>query len=186
MEVYEDLQNVTDDMPLSSYDYLYHEQDKNSRTPITSGFFSESNLTSLNQQIGLETGKLLNRNIQVLPNNEFFLYLEETLRSVPNNPDVSRTICNVNNMILKHEVEVQYRSLRRRELFFKWFFFMDRPRVISHPVDTHGRRRLDEPTIGSYAIGNPDKQSWLNFQQEQQKLKCPNKVPELFSLFYKK
>lgn len=183
MEVYEDLQNVADDEPLVGYDYLFHVQDRNARTPVTTLFFSEQNLTQLNWRIGEETGRLLNRKVQVVPNNGFFTYLEETLREAPNTYDPTRAVCNLNEMITKHEVGVQYRSLRRRELFFKWFFFKDRPRIISHPVDTHGRNRIEKFSNVDRALNNPDKKWWGDFQREQERIKCPNKVPELFSVF---
>lgn len=183
MEVYEDLQNVADDTPLGAYDYLYHIQDRNVRTPVTTLFFSEQNLAQLNWRIGQETGKMLNRNVKAIPNNGFFTYLENMLREAPNAYDPARAVCNLNEMILKHEVGVQYRSLRRRELFFKWFVFKDRPRVISHALDTHGRHRLDKLSNGDRALRSPDKQWWGDFQREQEKLKCPNRIPEMFSVF---
>jgi len=185
MEVYCDLQNVSDDMPLSSYDYLYHIQDGNVRTPVTTAFFTESNLQQLNESIGQITGEMLNRKVKVIPNNDFFLYLEEVLRGAPNSIYVEKTVCNLNQLILEHEVPIQYRSLRRRELYFKWFFFKDRPRVISPPVDTHGRHRVDRLSNGDYGLTNPDKQWWGNFQQEQQRLKCERpSMPSLFSIFF--
>lgn len=184
MEVHCDLQNVSDDAPLSEYDRLYHDQDRNQRTAITTAFFSLRNLTWLNNQIGIETGQLLNRNVRVVPNNQFFIYLETLLRGVANLSDVSDTVCRLNQMVLKNEVPEQYRGLRRRELFFKWFFFKDRPRVISRPVNTNGRFRYNGISNGDYAMSSPNKRYWADFQREQQKLKCENQIPAMFSAFY--
>jgi hypothetical protein len=166
MEVHCNLQNVADNMPLSSYDYIYHNQNKNPRTRITTVFLSENNLNWLNDQIGIETGQMLNRNVHVLPNNQFFEYLETTLRGVANLPNVYQSVDRLNRKILDHEVQVQYRSLRRRELFFKWFFFKDRPRVLSRAVLTNGRYRTDKFSNGNYALANPKKQQWENFKKQ--------------------
>lgn len=184
MEVHCDLQNVPDNTPLSDYDRIYHDQDQNPRTPITTAFFSLNNLTWLNDQIGIQTGNMLNRKVKVLPDNQFFIYLETTLRGVANLPNVDQVVCQLNNMVLDHEVQVQYRGLRRRELFFKWFFFKDRPRVISRPVLTNGRFRYDGISTGEYALEDPDKNRWADFQKDQQQRKCPNRVPALFGTFY--
>jgi hypothetical protein len=184
MEVYCDLQNVPDDLPLAAYDGLYHDQNRNSRTEITTVFFSLQNLNWLNEEIGLQTGRMLNRNVKILPNNLFFVYLETVLRGVANLPFVSQVIHRLNNVIIEHEVQVQYQALRRRELFFKWFFFKDRPRVLSRSVLTNGRFRYEGISTAQYALEDPDKNRWDDFQRDQKNRKCSRTIPKMFSPFY--
>ena len=165
--MYENLQNVTDDVPLAYYDHLYHEQNRNARTPVTTGVLAEDNLKKVLLQIGTETGRMLHQLVNIIPNSELFAYIESVLCETPNCSDVLFTISRVNLQIVKHEVEIHYYSLRRRQLYFKWFIQKNRPKIITHPIDTHGRRRMDDPTIGEYAINNPVRQQWTEFQKEQ-------------------
>jgi hypothetical protein len=167
MEVYQNEQSTSDDVPLAHYDYMYHIQDSNVRTPLTSAFFSEQNLQLLVAEIARRTGALLNRNVIVMPNGDFFWYLEQTVRDVANFADVDCALNALNEKVCAHETQVQYLSLRRRELFFKWFIFNDRPRVIAPPMDTHGRRRVERLSTAPIQLLDPKGRyfaDWLNKQ----------------------
>lgn len=184
MEVWQNNDNVVQ-VPISQYDFLYHNQDGNPRTSLTTSFFSCQNLQRLMAEIGHRTGVLLNRKgIVVVPNLEFFTYLEETVRVHAHYALTPKTLSELNEMIIVHEVGVQYRGLRRRELFFKWFWFKDRPRVISRPEDTHGRRRYDRLDTGAYGLTSPSRSCWQKFRAEQQAMACANYTPDLFQRYY--
>ena len=161
------MQNATDNVPLSAYDFLFHVQDKNPRTQITTAMLTESNLVTVLQSIGAKTSELLQQPVQIVPNSDFFAYIESVLQETQNFFDVYQTVCFLNNRIIQHEAGVHYHSLRRRQLYLKWFIAKDRPIIISHPIDTHGRRRLDDPTIGEYGLSNPNRLRWEQFQRSQ-------------------
>jgi hypothetical protein len=155
------------DIPLGYYDTMYHDQDANARTLLTTRFFSLENLEYLNQRIGEETSKLVGSTVIVIPNNEFFGYLETTLRGLSNLIEVDQALAIINNQIIEHEVGVQYRSIRQRELFFKWFIFKDYPRTISRPFSTQGRHRDIRPTSVEYQTQDPKNRffnDWLSKQ----------------------
>jgi hypothetical protein len=185
MEVYDDLQNVTDNISLADMDYLFHGQLQRARTPITTSFFSIDNLQYLSDMIAQETGKRLNRtNIIILPNNQYFLYLAELADGTANREDIYNTICLMDKQVIDHEVPIHYNSLRRRELFFKWFIFNDRTRVMDRPMLTNGRHRFDPIDTGVYSVGNPARKNF-NAYQNYQSNKTVTIKPLLFEKYYK-
>lgn len=156
MEVHENLQNVEDVLLPEAWDHIYHDQLSHPRTTITTAMLSPTNVRWLLQCIAQETGRLLNREgIVVVPNNAMFTFVEQLLQGVHNLLDVAGTVRNLNEQIYGHEVLEQYRGLRRRELFFKWFWFKDRPRVIEPPLDSHGRHREVPISNAEYALASP-------------------------------
>jgi hypothetical protein len=156
MEVYGDLQNVEDVVLPEQWDYVYHAQSGHARTGITTALLAPINIRWLLQCIAQETGRLLNREgIVVVPNNAMLTYVEQLLQGVHNLLDVAGTVRALNEQIYNHEVQEQYRGLRRRELFFKWFWFKDRPRVIEPPLDSHGRHREVPISNAEYALASP-------------------------------
>ena len=171
----------TAEIPLCDYDELYHTHGRHVRTPVTTLFFTESNLVRLNERIGEDTGRWLGQEVRVVPNNEFFAYLEQTLQEAPNARDASCVVRALNDLIVEHEVPVQYYSLRRRALFAKWFIAKDRPLVISHPIETHGRHRLEAASHVGRVLRDPDRRRWAEFQQTQRSQ--PGPIPELFADF---
>ena len=162
-----DWQLKEDDIPISAYDFLFHVQDRNPRTPITTAVLSVDNLTTVLLRIGTETGRLLQKPVRIVPNSAFFSYISTVLQETPNYAEVRRRVEQVNDRIVEHEASVHYYSIRRRQLYIKWFIEKDQPVTISHPIDTHGRRRLDNQTTGIYAISNPNRRQWQRFNQEQ-------------------
>lgn len=187
MEVHKDLQNVPDSVSLADMDYMFHGQLQRARTPVTTAFFSLQNLEQLNQRIGWEVGQKLNRpKILIVPTVEFFTYVTDLLDSTANRPNVNQTVCSANQQVVDHEVPIHYHSLRRRELFFKWFIFKDRPRVMDRPVLTHGRHRNNPISNGMYGTENPDGKNFSRFQDYQQRLKCDKSamVMPLFKRYF--
>lgn len=171
MEVHNDLGSPPEP-GIDQYDFLFHEQDRNVRTPVTTAFFSFENLRYVLHAIGLETGRRLNRCVQVLANNEFFIYLEQLLRGAVNLVDVALAVRLLNQQVIAHEVEEQYRSLRRRELFFKWYIFKDRPLTIEPPLLTHGRHREEPLSSTAYTTEGPQSRYWDSFRAQQQALRA--------------
>jgi hypothetical protein len=185
MEVYDDLQNVPDNISLADMDYLFHGQLQRVRTPITTAFFSLKNLIYLNDSIALETGQRLNReNIQILPNSQYFQYLTDLADATPNRVDIYNTICLMDKEVIDHEVPIHYNSLRRRELFFKWYIFNDRPRVMERPILTNERHRFDPINTGVYAVGNPSRNNFKTYQNYQSNKRVTIK-PLLFEEYNK-
>lgn len=173
MEVYGDLQNAPDWLSVEKWDSLYHDRDRNVRTPVTTCFFTVHNLTYLLTQVAQETGRLLNRNnVVVVPTVDMFNWVSQLLRGVPNLVNVADTVNTVNKMIYEHEVGVQYRSLRRRELFFKWFWFKDRPRVIEPPQLEQGRHREVRDSPAGYTLTAPSSRYHKDFLYKQQLAAC--------------
>ena len=184
MEIWQNEDSVSQ-VPIGEYDRMYHVQDGNVRTPLSSAFFNCQNLQYVLREIGRRTGEQLNRkNIVVVPNLELFIYLEETVRVYAYAENSPRALSQLNEMVITHEVGEQYRGLRRRELFFKWFWFKDRPRVISRPEDTFGRHRYERLDTGAYGLSSPDRSCWAKFQAEQQARACTDFTPDLFKRFY--
>lgn len=167
MEVYQNEQSTSDDVPIEYYDTLYHVTNGNARTPLTTAFFSAQNLSYVLQRIGFETGRMLNRQVVVIANADFFTYVQDQVRGVGNLMDVNSALGSLNDLIVAHEVGVQYLSLRRRELFFKWFIFKDRPRVIEPPMNTYGRRRYEQPSYAEFHLQDPKKQYFADWLVKQ-------------------
>lgn len=156
MDINVDLQNDVDIVVPEEWDRIYHVQLAHPRTPVTTLFLSPQNVHWLLACISNETGRLLNRDgIVIVPNNALFTFVEQMLVGVPNLVDVTGTVKILNDMVYYHEVPEQYRGLRRRELFFKWFFFKDRPRVIEPPLDAQGRHREMPLSSAGYSLGSP-------------------------------
>jgi hypothetical protein len=172
------------EIPLSSYDYLYHEQGRNPRTPITTLFFSLDNLVLLQRQIEAETSQQLQEEIQMASDGALFGYLEELLQSARNYQAVTSAVQDLNLIASSHQVKLLYHSARRRQLYCKWFFQKDRQLVLNPPENTNGRRRLDNPSIGTYSMNNPTRHAFAEFQQQQYDLQQPVVMPELFDRFY--
>jgi hypothetical protein len=123
--------------------------------------------------IGSEVSKMLNRPVTIVPTQELFLFMTDQLRYKTSPgydvPDLlQQTLNDVNDIILKHEIPIHYNSLRRRELYFKWFVFNDRQRVLPPPEFTNGRRCDNSlKGVNTYVMNHPRNKSWNQFRSEQ-------------------
>ena len=170
MELEQNLKNATDYIPLRSFDHIYHGQHGNSRTATTTAVLTEDNLIGVSQAIATAVGDQFQCAVDVIPNANFFLYIETLLSEAPNFSNVQSVVDCLNREIVKHEVAEHCRGFRRRQLYLKWFIAKDRPVTIEHPIATNGRRRLDDRSTGDYGLSNPRRNAWQQFQWEQAQL----------------
>ena len=161
-------------LPLEHYDQVYHIMSRHPSSSLTRAFFSYHNLHALNEQIGVETSARIGFRVKVIPNDEFYGYLEQTAKDAPVTGDPEGDLQRINSVVLEHEVGVQFRSLQRRALFYKWYINKERPLVLAPPVDTHGRH-YTEGSAGIYGITDPAGKEFVRFRAQQERLQNNSK-----------
>ena len=185
----DDVQNVSDGLSLMDFDSLFHQRLRRTRTPITSAFFKYDNLNLLNNQIAAEVGRLLHTNrMEIIPTVEYFQYLTDLADSTPNLENIHQTVWSMNQQVTSHEVPIHYNSVRRREIFLKWFIHKDRPRVMDRPVGTYGRHRFTPLTAEKYATEDPmgkGFQAYEDFRQNQNQNQAHSHRPHIFQRYYR-
>ena len=162
---------------------LYNQQD-NLQTPASRLFWSVSNLRHVVQQLEAILSKCTGKAVQVVTDDWFFLEASKMVNQAGNSPDVNRTVAVLNENFVNHMVPLHMQTIKRRKLFFKYYIYQDRARVVDYPMDTHGRRRITRPSNFTYTLNNPDKKQWCDFRQAVEHQKCSVRTPSLFDVYF--
>lgn len=146
------------------FDRLYHEMEKNPRTPVTTAFFALANLnfieSELNRRLSEEFGFL----VKIESTSQYYSYLVQMLQATKFTPNVQQVINHLDREVIEHEMKIHYWTIKRRMLYLKWFVKKDRPRVIAPPRSSHGRHRMDSDIKpGRWNLGDPDGRRYDQF-----------------------
>ena len=179
MELRQNLENAPSELNIQLWDQMFHDGERNARTPVTTAFFSIANLTWLLGATGMEVSRLLNRTVVIEPTESMYTVCSQKLKYARNVVDVTAVVNAINKEIMVKEVRVHYFSLRRRELFYKWFIAEQRPRIIEPPRNTNGRFRYDRLEFDKQKLSDPDKRFWGTYLAARSTLR-QHREPALF------
>mgnify|MGYP001024457240 CR=1 FL=1 len=157
------MENADSRVDINNFDHMYHYMLRYPRTQLTSSFFKVDNIEYIIQRIEEQLFQKLNKHISVIATEQFFDNCANIIHNQTDYVHISGVLDNANNRIIKEESKTHYLSLRRRELFFKWFIFKDKPRVLTRSINTNGRHQ--QLSNHKYTIGHPDKSRFDDFNK---------------------
>ena len=154
--------NVNTNSNITSIGLSYDKQFDH--TPITRLFFSPRNIKFLHSQLEKILSAWTGSPIRVQLSNEFAITMHEV---ASRNKWLSymniEGLKLLNNMVLGHEAEVQYLSLRHKKLFEKYFITGDRMRVFPHGIPTKITKGEVKISPSGYMLTNPWKKNYKAF-----------------------
>jgi len=183
MDGEEQLQNATNYVDPRMMADLYNTQNYR-RSATTDAFFSVQNLTRLIKSIDDEVSAKAGFPVAIVPDNDFYLTAAKHADAVPNTAYVQFAVQDLNAIVFRAQVSLHLQQIERRKLFFKWFIYEDRAKVMPRSQLTYGRHRIDPISVEDYNMKNPDSRFMGEFQQQVQKMQDSVKMPSLFSAFY--
>jgi hypothetical protein len=176
-----DLENASSKVDINNFDYHYHKFLRHPRTTLSTSFFSAANIHYIISKIQQNVSTKIQRAVEIIPTDQFFDNCVNIMQNQLNYVsdvsdnwyvDITNLLTLANDNIIKTESTTHYLSLQRRELFFKWFIYKDKPRVITRAINTKGRHHAIKND--KYILGHPDKSqfdryiNYVNFQKNNQ------------------
>jgi hypothetical protein len=177
------LENASSVIKLVEMAGLYN-QHSYLQTPASRIFWSVPNLRHVVNQLESVLSKFSGKAVQVVTDDVFFLEAAKMVNEAGNSPDVQRTVAVLNENFVNKMVPLHMQTMKRRKLFFKYYIYKDRARIVDYPMDTHGRRRINRPSNFTYTLNNPDKKQWCDFRQAVERQKYSAQKPSLFDVYF--
>lgn len=126
--------------------------------PVFQLFFSDQNIGFLMNQIDTVLKELTKENVGVDWPTQFEEFTQTMIDMANRNPALAQVpdgLSTLNRAVIQHEANVQYISLRRRKLFYKYFIDQDRKRTMDYGVSTKGMRGETLIESSGYALSHP-------------------------------
>ena len=142
---------------------LQYDQE-HGHNPVTKLFFSPKNILFLQSQIEKTLTKWTGHPVRVPLSDELYLTMFEV---ASRNKWLAYAhisgLRRLNDMVIGHEVNVQYVSLRHKKLFEKYFITGDRMRVFPIGEGTKVTKGEVKVSSSGYMLTNPHKKHYQAF-----------------------
>lgn len=154
--------------PISAYEYTPQSCNPNSvglfynahaplaPSAVTNQFFSPENMLWIQQKLEYMLSQATGQLIRVEINDEFILTMMDMAKR---NPGLAYTgnegVATLNNMVINHEFEVQFLSLRQQGRYKSDVIQLNTPLYYPHPEYTHHKKGELVVDSSGYMLTNP-------------------------------
>uniref|UniRef100_A0A6C0BMF4 Capsid protein n=1 Tax=viral metagenome TaxID=1070528 RepID=A0A6C0BMF4_9ZZZZ len=173
------LENASSVLQVEQLGPLYNRSG-NRITPTSQAFWNPHNIRCLVHRIEKEVEAQVNMPVQAVLDSFFFAKTSEIVNGTEDNLNIQA----INDTIARLMVDRYVSDILRRKLYYKFYIFEDRPRIITRPQDTYGRHRIVRPSSFNYFAQDPDQRYWDAFRASQECAARRIKRPSLFDVYF--